>query len=87
MRKRYRENEHCHRSEKQQDSYPHRPAPLQCDFVAPHVKVKCTSPNSESRLGHGACFGHVTQTEVLKSASALDFALSFTVLWNLDSTM
>lgn len=63
------------------------PIGRQCDFVAPHIKVKCTSPDFESRLGHVACFGHVTQTEVLKSASALAFALSFTVLWNLESTM
>lgn len=47
----------------QASSYPYRQALLLCDFAAPHIKVKFTSPYFESRLNHVACFGHVTQAE------------------------
>lgn len=51
----------------QDSSYPYREAPLQGDFAFPHIfKVKFISPYFESRLGHVACFGHVTQEEAEK---------------------
>lgn len=43
--------------------HPSGHAPLKRDFAAPHIKVKFTSPDFESRRGHAACFGHMAQAE------------------------
>ena len=68
-------------------SHPSGHAPLKRDFVSPHIKVKFTSPDFESRRGHAACFGHSGTSRGLASASALVIAISLTGLWNPESTM
>ena len=44
-------------------SHPSGHAPLRRDFAAPHIKVKFTSPDFESRHGYAAGFGHMAQAE------------------------
>ena len=44
-------------------SHPSGHAPLKRDFAAPHIKVKFTSPDFESRHGYAAGFGHMAQAE------------------------